>query len=618
MTTALPFRHLALKRILFATAFFATVFNVSAQSGTSIFRDDFNRATLGSFWNMPTSWSIKNGAAYYFDGFEGLRTDAKYTQQSFIVETAAKGFTSSYKRAFRLTFGQNDISDNNKTYVLTYEAYEGGRLVLGRSTDNVFWPETLDEAVLYPQLSVDRWYKFKVARYKSGLIQVYVDRGSGYSSVPLLEAIDRTYTGMGHISWEAYTETAPESFYVDWISAIQPSVEKPAVREKPAEDDLITQVSAKSGKKYNVAKLKTGVKTYTDRNYTVTSVPPYLSGASFIQTANDDKRNTSDAFLTAFIKKAAIVYIAYDPRATVTPRWLSSWSKTGDRIETTDPGSPYLELYSRLVEYGELYPTPLLFGGNLAGSASGALFNYLVVVIPRPYPTPLEAEDAFLSGAVVAKNQPYYSGTGFADFINASNDYIEWTVTIDVPGRYGLGFEFANGGQTDRPLQIKSDGVIVDTLQFANTGRWSYWAFTTGPTVYLSRGTHKIRTTATGSSGPNIDRMSLYFTYGNAQSSNLKKETYPNEIVRQVETSGRAYPNPFVQRTTISYQVEAKTHVSLQLISPSGQPTQTLVNATQEAGAYLKTIDGSRLAAGTYFYRLQIGNRIQVGKLVKM
>ena len=41
-----------------------------------------------------------------------------------------------------------------------------------------------------------------------------------------------------------------------------------------------------------------------------------------------------------------------------------------------------------------------------------------------------EAEDAVLSGAVVASNQGGYTGTGFADYLNASNDYVEWTVNM--------------------------------------------------------------------------------------------------------------------------------------------------------------------------------------------
>jgi hypothetical protein len=340
--------------------------------GPTIFRDNFTGPTLGNLWQRPTSWTVANQSAYFFDGGDRwLRTNKAYTQTSYIIETAAFGFTINYYRSFKITFGQQDPTDY-KMYVLNFQPSFGGILSLGVSTDNFYYPEVLDKAVLYPNVSADKVYKFKIAKYESGLIQVYVDRGKGYGSVPFLEAIDSTYQNLGHVSWREDTETYAEAFYVDWISAVVPVTEKPAIREKPAEDDLITQVSAESGRSYKVAKLKAGIKAYTDRAYTITSFPEYLNGASFVQAAMDDKRSRSSTFLTSFLTKWAIVYIGYDPRAKVIPDWLKGWTKTGDRIELTDPGTPYVELYSKLVDYGQIFPRPLILGGNLAGPATGA------------------------------------------------------------------------------------------------------------------------------------------------------------------------------------------------------------------------------------------------------
>src|SRR5205085_2011759 len=104
-------------------------------------------------------------------------------------------------------------------------------------------------------------------------------------------------------------------FNVDYISAVKPGIEKPAVKEKPAEDDLITHVSVKTGKTYTVGKLNVGAKQLIDRDYTITSLPDYLKGASFIQSANGDKSITADSILSFFVTENVIVYIAYDPRA---------------------------------------------------------------------------------------------------------------------------------------------------------------------------------------------------------------------------------------------------------------------------------------------------------------
>src|SRR5689334_18132466 len=76
-------------------------------SGATIFRDDFNRNILGSAW-QTNYWSIVNGSAY--NGYGGpLSTTNSYSQTSYVIETAAKGFTNNYYREFMITFGQANL-----------------------------------------------------------------------------------------------------------------------------------------------------------------------------------------------------------------------------------------------------------------------------------------------------------------------------------------------------------------------------------------------------------------------------------------------------------------------------------------------------------------------------
>ena len=619
MTKILPKRfHHNLTLWFSLSVLLVTSIHLSAQTADStIFKDDFDRAELGAFWQAHPSWYIQNGSAYNFiDGTGGtLRTTDNFGQTSYIIETKALGFTDNYMREYRITFGQPDLSQDSM-YVLSYEPYNGGVLTLSRSDDNIYSPQTLDEAVIYPQLDPAAWYKFKIARYKSGLIQVYIDRGSGYGNTPFLEAIDSAYLNAGHIGWQIDTETFAESFYVDNISAVKPAREKPAVREKPAEDDLITQVSAKSGNAYTVAKLTSGVKQYTDRDIDVTSVPDYLQGASFVQTANDDKKDVSDTFLTLFVKKAAVVYVGYDSRGTIIPEWLNDWTKTGDSIGTNN--NVYLQVYSKLIENTSIYPNPLFLGGNLAGHAYGSEENYLVAAVERPEIVNLQAEDAVLSGAIAANKNPGYNGTGYADFINASKDYVEWTVNIDVPGTYNLGFNFANGATSDRPLRITNNGISIGKASFSSTSSWSWWAFYSGPHVFLTRGIHKIRATAIGFSGPNLDELSLYYESSANLNAAAKKDTRTNNIITHLSDKPlKAYPNPFKKSTKILYSLKERSNVILSIYTMQGQRVQTLVNSTQDPGDYQVTFDAGKLSAATYFYQLQAGNEVKTGKLLK-
>jgi glucose/arabinose dehydrogenase len=120
-----------------------------------------------------------------------------------------------------------------------------------------------------------------------------------------------------------------------------------------------------------------------------------------------------------------------------------------------------------------------------------------------------EAESALLSGAVVASTKTGFTGTGYADYVNASGDFVEWTVTEAAAGTKTLTFRFANGSTTTRSLAIKVNGTTVNTnLGFAPTGDWTVWK-TVSVSAALLAGSNKVRATATGTSGPNVDHLEV-------------------------------------------------------------------------------------------------------------
>jgi hypothetical protein len=76
------------------------------------------------------------------------------------------------------------------------------------------------------------------------------------------------------------------------------------------------------------------------------------------------------------------------------------------------------------------------------------------------------------------------------------------------------------------------------------------------------------------------------------------------------------YPNPFNPNTTIKFELPTSSHVSLTVYDILGREASVLVNEKREAGAYEVKFDGSNLASGVYFYRIQAGSFVQTKRLL--
>ena len=75
------------------------------------------------------------------------------------------------------------------------------------------------------------------------------------------------------------------------------------------------------------------------------------------------------------------------------------------------------------------------------------------------------------------------------------------------------------------------------------------------------------------------------------------------------------YPNPFNPTTTIMYELPRTMYMSLTVYDVLGREVSVLVNDRREAGVHEVKFDGSSLASGVYFYRIQAGTYVQSRKL---
>lgn len=90
----------------------------------------------------------------------------------------------------------------------------------------------------------------------------------------------------------------------------------------------------------------------------------------------------------------------------------------------------------------------------------------------------------------------------------------------------------------------------------------------------------------------------------------------PSEFVLEAN-----YPNPFNPTTTINYQINKPGLVNLAVYNVLGEKVKTLVNRHNTAGRYDITWNGTDdagrvVSTGVYFYRLEMGDNIEMRKMM--
>jgi hypothetical protein len=76
------------------------------------------------------------------------------------------------------------------------------------------------------------------------------------------------------------------------------------------------------------------------------------------------------------------------------------------------------------------------------------------------------------------------------------------------------------------------------------------------------------------------------------------------------------YPNPFNPTTTISFSLPHAANATVKVMNMLGQEVATLVDGYMAAGSHQVTFDATKLASGSYFYKLTSGDFTQVKKMM--
>jgi hypothetical protein len=125
----------------------------------------------------------------------------------------------------------------------------------------------------------------------------------------------------------------------------------------------------------------------------------------------------------------------------------------------------------------------------------------------------------------------------------------------------------------------------------------------------------------------NIDQNQNY-TYRVKAYNELGSSDYSNEVsliqtnIKEKEgipteySISQNYPNPFNPITVINYQVPVQSYIVIRIYNTLGNEVATLVNGNHLPGKYQVSFDGSNLASGVYFYRMQTADFTDTKKLM--
>jgi hypothetical protein len=205
------------------------------------------------------------------------------------------------------------------------------------------------------------------------------------------------------------------------------------------------------------------------------------------------------------------------------------------------------------------------------------------------------------------------------------------TITRTASGKLVCAFTTFLRGNT----QVVQDGSVVNAGEIFVTASSDNGA-TWGSPVNLTNTPNVEEKHSSLAPTTNTDSVRIYYvrdmraggwvlvqSWGKAPVYGIFKKAPPPPTIGIKENISQAktyelfqnYPNPFNPGTTISYYIQKTGFVSLKVYDIMGREIAHLVNNIQTQGTKEITFNGSNLASGIYYYKLQTDNFSEVKKM---
>ncbi|MBS1492551.1 MAG: T9SS type A sorting domain-containing protein [Bacteroidetes bacterium] len=305
----------------------------------------------------------------------------------------------------------------------------------------------------------------------------------------------------------------------------------------------------------------------------------FESDIAFVNTAGD-----SDQVYTVTVVRG--VAGSFNDGASLYFTKSDNYGRTVPTLFSQTESGSYLKKSPRIAATGYRNSSLVVFTRRLFQNGDWDPFNFYCSNINAPVPS---FTGTYISGttdttvaiSVAAKYRS--NGTYLFGYCNRTFQGYSGNIFINLftSGVYG------GSVQVNNTTAAGERGLPDVTFRNVNNDSClSLWAGYDGFGVYLTR----------GCSGP--------FIGINNQSS-----IADNFMLEQ------NYPNPFNPVTNIKFDIRKSGFVSLKVFDILGNEVENLVNENKTAGSYSVTFDGSKLASGVYYYRMESGDYTETKRM---
>ena len=226
-----------------------------------------------------------------------------------------------------------------------------------------------------------------------------------------------------------------------------------------------------------------------------------------------------------------------------------------------------------------------------------------------------------------------WGNTSKSEYTYGSNGLIETRIYYGwdgndwyITGRTTFTYD-TNDNLTEEIGDSYSDGVYIpysrQIRNYDTNNNLTLWGFQNWNATY-SRWDDQYRSTYTYNEY-NQHTGYLYETWGGSFWTPYSKTEYEYSTATETEETAELasnyklfsnYPNPFNPSTNISFSLPVNSEVLLTVHNALGEKVAVLANGEKPAGEYKYTFDGSGLASGMYFYKLETDGFVEVKKMI--